>query len=152
MAIILIDLDHFFGARNLTPDPVTSARDLSRIVREAQTAINTNASGVSTIEGKLAKTLHVHVAIDDGDSPYAADMDVANLIGVDTTSAAVTVTLPDPALVEVGAELVIKDEGGNATANVITLTGTVDGAVNPTISTDYDKQTLYSNGTAWFSK
>ena len=139
--ISLIALDHFFGNRNLTPLPDSNSRDLARLVREMQTAVN-------EVEGADPK----YVAIDDADSPYAVDMAVANIIGVDTNTAVVSVTLPDPTLVPVGEPLTIKDEGGNATTNVITLVGTVDGATDPTISTDYDVVTIYSNGIAWFEK
>ena len=139
--ITLIALDHFFGNRNLTPLPDDTARDLARLVREMQSEIN-------AVEGADPK----YVAITDADSPYAVDMAVANVIGVDCSGGAVSVTLPDPTLVPVGDVLTVKDESGDAGANNITLVGTVDGAVDPTISANYGVSNVYSNGTAWFSK
>lgn len=135
--ISLIDADHFSGQRNIMPTPEVNVRDLADILRELQGDVN-----------KVAPT---YVAIDDNDTPYSPATGV-NLIGVDTTTAVVTVVLPDPATVEVGAPIVIKDEGGNAGANAITVQGTVDGSADPTISTNYDKLEVYSNGTAWMTK
>ena len=57
-----------------------------------------------------------------------------NFVCVDTSTGPQTINL---AALD-GLQLVIKDVTGNATANPITLTNTVDGVVNPTITTDYD--------------
>lgn len=50
--------------------------------------------------------------------------------------------------------LIVKDEGGNASAHNITISvaggGTIDGASTYVISTNYGFVRLYSNGTAWF--
>lgn len=76
------------------------------------------------------------------------------IIGVDTTSAAVTVTIPT-ALMEDGRVLIINDEGGNAGTNNITVaTGgseKVDGAATGSITTDYGTLALYSDGSNWYS-
>ena len=50
-----------------------------------------------------------------------------------------------------GRRVTIKDEAGTAGASAITVTGTVDGAANPTISTNYGVIRLISNGTNWFT-
>lgn len=82
-----------------------------------------------------------------------------DLIAVTNTSAARTVTLP--AATSVGASvdqvktLRIKDEGGQAGTNTLTIarsaSDTIDGATSATINTNYGSRTFYSNGTAWFS-
>ena len=63
-----------------------------------------------------------------------------NFIEVDSTVAGQTVDL---AKVQ-GTTLVIKDVGGNALANPITILGTVDATVNPTIGTDYGVLKIFS--------
>jgi hypothetical protein len=64
----------------------------------------------------------------------------------------VSITLPSPAS---GKVLIIKDEGGNAGSNTITINSNssevIDGASNITITTNFDSVTLISNGTDWFS-
>lgn len=62
------------------------------------------------------------------------------------------VTLPSAASVK-GQEFIIKDEAGTATANNITIVGTVDGVTNPTaVNTNFKSYTIYSNGTAFFTR
>ena len=54
-----------------------------------------------------------------------------------------------------GEWLEVKDEGGNAGASNIIVTvsnGTVDGATNQTISTNYGSVKIYSNGTNFFTR
>lgn len=62
------------------------------------------------------------------------------------------VTLPSASSYS-GFTYIIKDESGTAGTNNITIVGTVDGVSNPTaVSTNYGKYTIYSNGTAWFTR
>ena len=53
-----------------------------------------------------------------------------------------------------GRTIVIKDAGGNASANNITIDTeggeTIDGQATYVSSTDYESITLYSDGTNWF--
>jgi len=74
---------------------------------------------------------------------------------VDTSGNAVTVTLASAAA-EDGAEVVVKDEGGNAGTNAITVATeggeTVDGAVDATIGSNYGVLRLYSDGSNWFTR
>lgn len=133
----LIERSHFSGQRNISPEPNEAKQDLAVLIRELQ--------------GKVNKVGVEHVAIDDTDSPYAV-ADGVSLVGVDPTTAVVTVTLPAADSREAGSEITVKDEGGAAGTNAITVSGTVDGAANPTISADYGKLTVYTNGTAWFTK
>ena len=84
-------------------------------------------------------------------NPYTAS---ANdfFLGVDTTSTAINIEL-DTSRFEVGAYLVIKDEGGNANANNITLSAsasTIDGAGTMVIESAYAAVNIYTNGASWF--
>jgi hypothetical protein len=72
-----------------------------------------------------------------------------------TTTAAVTsLTLPTAQAVT-GRVVVIKDAGGNASANNITIdtqgSETIDGASTNVISTDFGAISLYTDGTNWFT-
>ena len=69
------------------------------------------------------------------------------------TAAVTSLTLPTAQCVD-GRLVIIKDAGGNASVNNITVdtegAETIDGAATAVISGDYDSITLYSNGTNWY--
>jgi hypothetical protein len=70
-----------------------------------------------------------------------------------TATGTVAITLPT-AQVEDGRILVVKDAGGNAGTNNITISTqgseTIDGSATATINSDYSAINLYSNGTNWY--
>ncbi len=68
------------------------------------------------------------------------------VVGVNTSASAQTVDL---ATLD-GKLIVIKDESGNAGANPITLLGTVETVLNPTISTNYGVLRIYGHDGLWF--
>ena len=72
------------------------------------------------------------------------------IIGVDTSSAPVTVSLPLASLFRQGFVLIIKDAGGNANNNNITITpvspSTIDLKTSIALSSDYASVTLVSVG------
>jgi len=76
------------------------------------------------------------------------------IIGVDTSSSAVTITIPT-SLLKKGRTLVINDEGGNANSNNITVategSETIDGSATAAISTNNASLGLYSDGSNWYS-
>lgn len=76
------------------------------------------------------------------------------IIGVNTTSSPITITLSSTDCVE-GKVIIIKDEGGNALINNITVVTekgkTIDGTTTITINTNYGVLRLYSDGNNWFS-
>lgn len=76
------------------------------------------------------------------------------IVGVDSSGGAVTITLAS-ATVTAGRMVIIKDEGGQAGTNNITIategSETIDGAASKTISTNYGVLRLYSDGTNWFT-
>jgi hypothetical protein len=75
-------------------------------------------------------------------------------IGADTTSNAITLTLPPAATAGGGKTYIIKDEGGAAATNNITIDGdgseTVDGVTTADIISPYGSLNLYSDGSNWF--
>lgn len=70
-----------------------------------------------------------------------------------TTGAVTSLTLPTAQTTR-GRSIIIKDSGGNASANNITIdtegSELIDGLSTKVISVDYDSINLYSDGTDWF--
>ena len=76
------------------------------------------------------------------------------LIGVNSSSGALTVTLPKSTSANAGKLLVIKDEGGlSGSGKTITIAGagsqTIDGAATRALKTDYSCVQIYSTGSGW---
>lgn len=72
------------------------------------------------------------------------------IVLANSTSAAFTVTLP---AVTSGRKIIIKDSGGSAQTNNITVSpasGTIDGAASFVINNNYQSIDLVSDGTNWF--
>ena len=69
------------------------------------------------------------------------------------TGAVTSLTLPTAQTLS-GRTIIIKDAGGNAGTNNITIdtegAQTIDGSATAVISANYDSITLYSDGTNWF--
>lgn len=66
----------------------------------------------------------------------------------DATTAAYTITLETAGLpLNVGAELTFKKI--DSSANAVTVGGTIDGATNFVLATQYSSVTLKDNGTNW---
>lgn len=92
--------------------------------------------------------------IDNTDSPYTTQGE--SHIYVDTSSAAVTVTLASADAVD-GREIRIVDTGGNAAANAITVNTEGSETLNPggassfTLDVDGDYVDLFSDGSNWFT-
>ena len=77
------------------------------------------------------------------------------IIGVTSTAAARTITLPLANSVPAGWQTTIKDESGGALTNNITIaragSDTIDGAASNVIALNYGSRTLYSDGVSkWF--
>jgi len=75
-------------------------------------------------------------------------------LGVDTTSNTVDLTLPAASTATEGQTYVVKDEGGNAATNVITIlrsaSDTIDGTTSVEIGSAYAALSLYTDGSNWF--
>lgn len=93
------------------------------------------------------------VAVTNAESPYAV-LPADEIVGVDTTTAAVTVTLPQISAIGGGnnyRKYYIVDEGGNATVNNITVATTGGNTINKNASpmimaVGHMSITLYSDG------
>ena len=76
------------------------------------------------------------------------------IIGVDSTSNPVTVTLPDAATLTSGHAFVVKDEGGAAFSNNITISASGSQKINNSntavLEVPYSSIQLYCNGTSGF--
>jgi hypothetical protein len=73
-----------------------------------------------------------------------------NIIGVDSTSAPITVALQDPVAAGRGRVMTVKDEGGASLTNGITVTADmVDGSGSFVVDVPYAAATVYSNGAKW---
>lgn len=77
------------------------------------------------------------------------------VVGVTSTAAARTITLPLANAVPAGWQTTIKDESGGALTNNITIAragaDTIDGATSNVINLNYGSRTLYSDGVSkWF--
>lgn len=74
-------------------------------------------------------------------------------VGITSTAAARTVTLP-ATVPQTGWTCVVKDESGGAATNNITVGGggvNIDGAANFVINTNYGVVRIYSNGTQYYT-
>ena len=76
-----------------------------------------------------------------------------HFIGVDTTGAAVTVTLPARASIEEGKIYIIKDEGGFSATNAIKVQcadgARIDNLAAVTLSSNYCAISIYFNASDW---
>ena len=66
-----------------------------------------------------------------------------------STSSAYSYTVP--ATPATGQMIIVKDGSGAAGTHNISITGTVDGATNNVISTNYGVFRCYFDGTSWFT-
>jgi hypothetical protein len=78
-----------------------------------------------------------------------------DIVGCDTSSNTIEITLPAASSIGAGKRYSIKDEGGNAGLNNITVTpdgsDTIDGDASKTIDSAYTSMTIYCNGSnGWF--
>jgi hypothetical protein len=102
------------------------------------------------ISGAILPTI---TSINNTNSPYTI-LSSDNVILVDTSTASVTITLPDTSSFTGSRKYTIKDIG-NASTNSITInrsgSDTIDGSTSLTISTDYVAYNLVTDGIAnWY--
>jgi hypothetical protein len=90
-------------------------------------------------------------ALDNTDSPYTI-LDTDYYLTCDVSSGVLTVDLPDAP--PTGTVYIVKDSGGDAMTNNITVTTTggvvnIDGATTYVMNTDYQSNSFLFNGTSW---
>ncbi len=100
-------------------------------------------SGVNLTGLKGINVTHQVVTKVFADSPYTV-LSTDETVLVDATGGAVSITLPTPTS---GRVLCVKKI--DASANAVTLTGTVDGVVNPTLPTQYNSRMIQGDGSTW---
>ncbi len=71
-----------------------------------------------------------------------------DVIYADATAGPFTVTLLPAAQAQFLTVTIIKID---ASANAVTIGGTLSGALNPTLATQYKSKTVNTNGIAWFT-
>jgi hypothetical protein len=94
-------------------------------------------------------------------APYMARTTVADaaytltvsdyIVAYTTLTATRAVTLPTATVALAGKAWIVKDEAGAATADPITITGTLDGVTNKSIAANYGALRIYCNGTGFFT-
>lgn len=113
--------------------------------------ISTGVFGAPPVENRLMKM---------GRSAQAGNYTILitdpTYIGVTSTAAPRTITLPAASAVPAGKTFTVKDESGAAVTNNITVSragsDTIDGATTKVINTNYGGVTLYSDGVSkWFT-
>jgi hypothetical protein len=106
----------------------------------------TPATNVFVNGGYQAKRTATAVSVSAATTDY--------IIGVTSTAAARTITLPT-AVGWAGKVYIVKDESGGAATNNITLattsSQTIDGAASKAIATNYGTLSVYSDGANWFT-
>jgi len=153
------------AADTLTVTGLTTVSTDQKIqFRDTGIYINSGADGKLTISadgtGNDDITLSGAVVVGGGvalahiskDTNYTTTADDC-IVGVDSTGGAVTITLGS-ASVAAGKIVVIKDAGGGASSNNITIdtegSETIDGSASTSITSDNGVVRLYSDGTNWF--
>jgi len=111
--------------------------------------VNNTDARILQVEGNLLRNLAYPFTIVTDDYTLT---EFDQVVGVDTSSKAITITLPS--VPKSGKIYTIKDVGGNATTNPITITpasGTIDGVASLTINTNYGKVNLITDGMNWYT-
>lgn len=113
--------------------------------------ITTSASGSTiTIDGSGEQVITI-TSLDDGDSPYTV-LQTDYYMSCNVSGGTLTIDLPDAPTT--GKVYIVKDSGGDAATNNITVTTsggivTIDGATSRVISTDYASLQFVFNGTSY---
>lgn len=152
------DFDTDFGTK--TTDDLSEGNNLyytdarvDGLIVDGTNVTTTFDSGAGTLTidaGATSVTRNTQNAVASNISTTADDY----YIGVDSASGTFTVTLSSTDATD-GRELVIHDDGGNASTNNITIdtesTESIDGATSATITSDYGSIRLRSDGSNWFT-
>jgi hypothetical protein len=101
------------------------------------------ASGVNLTALKATALTYAVVVVTFAMSPYVV-LASDNVLLVNATGGAVTLTLPAATS---GRILTVKKT--DVSANLVTLTGTVDTVVNPTLGTQFQSRVIQADGSNW---
>jgi len=118
---------------------------LTSYLAESKTQTDNNAlyQTIAGLINKVKEEFDSTAAIIAAVQAAVAGLGAVKFVSVDTSAGATAFNLAD--YVETNQPVVFKDITGNAAANNITLTGTVDGVANPTINTNFGVMRVYKN-------
>jgi len=105
-----------------------------------------HVSGTTHLSGGV---VHKRTAVTNNYSILLTDY----YVGVDTSAGPVSLTIPAASTATVGQTYLLKDEGGNASTNIITINtagGNIDGNSNTLLNSSYGAVALYTDGSDWF--
>jgi hypothetical protein len=139
---------------------IARANGTRRISRVNFTLTNNSDVAGSESSDYSINLLNGAMAVNGGYKPNRTTVSDANysilakdfLIAYTSLTVGRTATLPAPSATYANQTFTIKDESGGAGTNNITVAGTIDGAVNYIINTNYGSVTVYCNGTAYFKR
>jgi hypothetical protein len=139
--------------------PIASetVQGIAEIATQAETDAGTDDTRIVTplkLAAYAGSQSIKRVAVADAAASIAAGDTITAYTSITVTRIA---TLPTAASVTVGEEYTIKDESGSVTGAInITVDGngaeTINGLASVNITAAYGGLTVYSNGTAWFTK
>lgn len=127
-----------------------SVGDKNTIVSDANSALATIDQNLQRIErqqGGMFQPRPLKFGMGGSPSPYvvrATDW----LILVDATGGAITLTFPDAARLDGLLVTVVKID---SSANAVTLSATINGAVNPTLATQFAGKIVQAGQGVWYS-
>jgi hypothetical protein len=125
---------------NNTTVPATTGADIGKV-------LTVTAAGVASYSTPVGSGLFIVVPVPGGGAPFAVAPVTSQLIAVNSTGGAKSIVLP--AAPPVGTAITVKDVGGVAEANPITIVGTIDGTVNYLQNVSYSSFTLVFTGASW---
>ena len=146
---ILVDVDTGCSLADLHDVLVSSPLDGQLLAYDSASAYWANLTGLTytavglTVTGQLNSTGLVQPTSTKTTAYPMVNTD--HTIRADATTAAFTVTLPAS---PVTGQIVCVKKVDNS-VNAVTIGGTVDGAVNPTLVQQYSFKTMQYNGTSW---
>ena len=127
-----------FIPANPPPGFVTPAN--GHMVWEKKVVVDTTVD-VDKAKGRVKREANANAAATD------------HFIGVDTTNQPITITLPNTSAIAEGKIFLIKDEGGNASNNAITINTSdgalIDASTSVTLHSNYAAINIYYNGIGW---
>lgn len=106
--------------------------------------ITGGANGVSPTDFALVQQLGVPVSMIRAITAATVTANPYDVLECTATANAITVTLPSPTA---GVTVTVKKM--DSSANAVTITGTVDGTVNPSLIFQYGSMELIGDGTQW---
>lgn len=130
---------------------ITSAGGVPSISSTLPSAVQGNITTVGTISNIFKTASGRVVKLTETAIDYTV-LTSDDIVGVTSTATPRAITLPNAAGIT-GQRFTVKDEGGNALINNITVStggGNIDGAATAVIASNYSALTFYSNGTNYF--